>query len=107
MCKKANRTKNYIIDLVFIEGLEEDETMEQHFVEAKIMQTDVGEENVVEVEVQPSTEVQMMAEAQQKVMEMERLESKVVAKKRCTILYKVTLLENGNKIPNPNQFMWT
>ncbi len=33
-------------------------------MEAKTMQTNVGEENVVEVEVQPSIEVQAMAEAQ-------------------------------------------
>jgi hypothetical protein len=49
---------------VFIERLEEDKIVEQHFVETKTTQTDVGEENVVEAEVQPSIEVQVMAEAQ-------------------------------------------
>jgi hypothetical protein len=88
--RKQIGLKVTLVDLVFIEGSKEDEAMEQHFVEAKIMQTDVGEENVVEVEVQPSTEVQMMAEAQQKVMKMERLESKVVTKRRRTILYRYT-----------------
>jgi hypothetical protein len=34
-------------------------------------------------------------------MEMERHESKVVAKTRCTILDRATLLEKGIKIPNP------
>jgi hypothetical protein len=35
-CKRTNRTRNYItlVDIVFIEELEEDEAMEQHFVEA-------------------------------------------------------------------------
>jgi RIO-like serine/threonine protein kinase len=48
-----------------------------------------------------------MAKAQQRVMEMEQHEAKVVAKRECTILDKVTLLEKGMKIPNPKQFMWT
>jgi DNA-directed RNA polymerase subunit RPC12/RpoP len=69
-------------------------------VEAKTMQTNVGEENVVEVEVRPSIEVQVMAEAQRRVIEMERCESKVLVKKKHTILYRVTLLEKGIKISN-------
>jgi hypothetical protein len=44
---------------VFIEKLEEDEAVDQHFVEAYIVQMDVGEENVVEVEVQPYKKVQV------------------------------------------------
>jgi hypothetical protein len=35
---------------MFIEELEEDKAMEQHFVEAQKMQKDAREENVVEVE---------------------------------------------------------
>jgi hypothetical protein len=31
----------------------------------------------------------------------------MVAKRRCTILDRVTLLEKGIKIPNPEHFMWT
>jgi hypothetical protein len=53
-----------LVHLVFIERLEEDKIVEQHFVETKTTQTDVGEENVVEAKVQPSIEVQVMAEAQ-------------------------------------------
>jgi hypothetical protein len=59
------------------------------------------------VEVQQSIEAQVKVKAQQKVMEIERCESKVVAKRRCVILDKVTLLEKGIKIPNLEQFMWT
>jgi hypothetical protein len=40
-------------------------------------------------------------------MEIERRETEVIAKRRCAILDKVTLLKKGIKIPNPNQFMWT
>jgi hypothetical protein len=40
-------------------------------------------------------------------MEMERHESKVVAKKKHTILDRATLLEKGIKIPNLERFMWT
>jgi hypothetical protein len=39
-----------------------------------------------------------MVEAQQRVMEMEKRELKVVAKRRCAILNRVTLLEKGIKI---------
>jgi hypothetical protein len=39
-------------------------------------------------------------------MEIENQELESVAMKRCTILDKTTLLENGIKIPNPEQFMW-
>jgi hypothetical protein len=31
----------------------------------------------------------------------------VVAKRRCAILDKATLLKKGIKIPDPKQFMWT
>jgi DNA-directed RNA polymerase subunit RPC12/RpoP len=47
-----------------------------------------------------------MAEAQERVMEMERCDSKVIVKRRHTILDKVTLLEKSIKIPNLDQFMW-
>ncbi len=72
------------------------------------MQKDAREENIVEVEVQTSTKmhvevqqttkVQVMAKAQQRAMEMERHESKVVAKRKCTILDRATFLEKGIKI---------
>jgi hypothetical protein len=42
-----------------------------------------------------------MAKAQRRVMEIERCELKVVAKRRCAILDKATLLDKGIKIPNP------
>ncbi len=53
-----------LLHLVFIERLEENEVVEQHFVETKTTQMDIGEENLVEAEVQPSIEVQAMAKAQ-------------------------------------------
>ncbi len=53
-----------LVHPMFIERLEEDEVVEQHFMETKTTQTDVGEENVVEAKVQPSKEVQVMAIAQ-------------------------------------------
>jgi TPP-dependent indolepyruvate ferredoxin oxidoreductase alpha subunit len=59
------------------------------------------------VEVQQSIEVQAMAKTQQKAMEMERRESEVVAKRRCIIMDRATLLEKGIKIPDPDRFMWT
>jgi len=41
-------------------------------------------------------------------MEMEiRRESKAMAKRKHTILDRVTFLDNGIKIPNLNLFMWT
>jgi hypothetical protein len=39
-----------------------------------------------------------MVKAQQRAMEMKRHELKVVAKRRCAILDRVTLLEKGTKI---------
>jgi hypothetical protein len=45
------------VDLVFIEESKEDEVVEQQFVEAQTTQTNIGEENVIEVEVQTSIEV--------------------------------------------------
>ncbi len=44
---------------MFIEKSKEDESMEQHFVEAQIVQKATKEENVVEVEEELSIEVQM------------------------------------------------
>jgi predicted Holliday junction resolvase-like endonuclease len=64
LARKQTRLKATLVDLVFYEGLEEDEIVKQHFVEAMTMQTWVGEENIVEEKVQPSTEVQVMAKAQ-------------------------------------------
>jgi hypothetical protein len=40
-------------------------------------------------------------------MEMEKHEVEVIAKRRCTILDRVILLEKGIKIPDPEHFMWT
>jgi hypothetical protein len=40
-------------------------------------------------------------------MEIERNELEVVAKRRRVILYIVTLMEKGIKIPNLERFMWT
>jgi hypothetical protein len=48
-----------------------------------------------------------MVEAQQKAMEMEKREVEVIAKRRHTILDRVTLLEKGIKILDPERFMWT
>ncbi len=53
------------------------------------------------MEVQQSIEAQAMAKAQQKVMEIKRCEWKTITKRRCVILDKVTLLEKGIKIPDP------
>ncbi len=44
---------------MFIEEWEQEEAVEQHFVEAQEVQRDGGEENVVEVEVQLSTGMQV------------------------------------------------
>ncbi len=48
-----------------------------------------------------------MAKAQQKVMEIERCELETIMKRRCAILDKVTILEKGIKIPDPERFIWT
>jgi hypothetical protein len=40
-------------------------------------------------------------------MEMEKREAEAIAKRRCTILDKVTLLEKGIKILDLERFMWT
>jgi len=40
-------------------------------------------------------------------MEMEQCETEAVAKRKCVILDKATLLEKGIKILDPEQFMWT
>jgi hypothetical protein len=40
-------------------------------------------------------------------MEMEQREAKVIVKRRCAILDRVTFLEKGIKIPDPKHFMWT
>ncbi len=57
------------------------------------------------MEVQQSTKVQAMAKAQQRAMEIKRCESKIITKRKCAILDKITLMEKG--IPNPERFMWT
>ncbi len=44
---------------MFIEESKKDEVVEQHFVEAQMVQKDAREENVVMVEEQLSIEVQM------------------------------------------------
>jgi hypothetical protein len=48
-----------------------------------------------------------MVEAQRRAMEIERHESKIVAKRRCMILDRITFLKKGIKTPDPKQFMWT
>jgi hypothetical protein len=40
-------------------------------------------------------------------MGMEQCEAEAIAKKKCVILDRVTLLEKGIKIPDPKHFMWT
>jgi hypothetical protein len=51
--------------------------------------------------------VQAKAEAQRKAMEIERCELEVIAKRKCAILNRATLLEKGIKIPDLEQFTWT
>jgi hypothetical protein len=46
----------------------------------------------------------MMVKAQRRVMEMEKCEAEAVTEKKRTLLDRVTLLEKGIKIPNPDQF---
>ncbi len=48
-----------------------------------------------------------MAKAQRRLMEMEQCEMEAVAKRRCAILDKTTLMDKGIKIPNYEHFMWT
>jgi hypothetical protein len=48
-----------------------------------------------------------MAKAQQRAMEMEKHELEAITRKIHTMLDKVTLLNKGIKILNPEQFMWT
>ncbi len=48
-----------------------------------------------------------MAKTQQRLMEMEQYEMETIAKKRCAILDRATLLEKGIKILDPKHFMWT
>jgi hypothetical protein len=40
-------------------------------------------------------------------MEMEQYEAEMLAKRRPTILDRVTLLDKGIKILDPEHFMWT
>ncbi len=80
------------------------------FVEPQTPQKAAREENIVEaqeqlsievqVELQQATIVQEMAKAQRKVMEMERHESKIIMKRKRTILDSVTFLKKNIKIPN-------
>jgi len=60
--QRNNKPRVTSIDLMFIEELEEDEV-----VEARTMQKDVGEENIVEVENNLSIEVQMEVQQSTKV----------------------------------------
>jgi len=80
------------------------------FVETQTPQKAIREENIVEaqeqlsievqVKLQQATTVQEMAKTQQKVMEMERHESKIIMKRKRTILDSVTFLKKSIKIPN-------
>jgi len=79
-------------------------------VETQTPQKAIREENIVEaqeqlsievqVKLQQATTVQEMAKTQQKVMEMERHESKIIMKRKRTILDNVTFLKKSIKIPN-------
>jgi hypothetical protein len=79
-------------------------------VETQTPQKAIREENIVEaqeqlsievqVKLQQATTVQEMAKTQQKVMEMERHESKIIMKRKRTILDSVTFLKKSIKIPN-------
>ncbi len=100
-----------------IEELKENEATKEHFVEAQTMQKDAREEKVVakekhlstkvQLKVQQATKVQTTVEAQQKAMEMEQHEAEAIAKRRCVILDRTTLLEKGIKILDLERFMWT
>ncbi len=48
-----------------------------------------------------------MAKAHQRLMEMEQCEVEVIAKRRCTILDIITLVEKGINIPDLKHFVWT
>jgi hypothetical protein len=48
-----------------------------------------------------------MVEAQRRAMEIKRRELEVVAKRRCVILDRATLMEKGIKILDLVRFMWT
>ncbi len=79
-------------------------------METQTPQKAIREENIVEaqeqlsievqVKLQQATTVQEMAKTQQKVMEMERHESKIIMKRKRTILDSVTFLKKSIKIPN-------
>ncbi len=75
-------------------------------MEAQAAQIDEGEDAVVEATIQPSTKVQALIETQLKVMEIERCKLDVAAKRRCTIMDRVTFLDKGICILDPKQFMW-
>jgi hypothetical protein len=74
--------------------------MEQKYVKAQTSQMDTGEEDVVETRIQPSTEVQALTEAQLRVMEIDMRESNAIARKRHTIMDKITFMEKVIRIPN-------
>jgi hypothetical protein len=63
---------------MFIEDSKEDKVAKQQYVDAHIVQTNTGKENVVEAEVRPSIEVQVMAKAQQRTTKIKRRESKAI-----------------------------
>jgi hypothetical protein len=80
------------INPTFIEELEDDEGVEQHFVEEQTMEKDIREENIMEVEEHLLLEIHVeynkpkrckqIAKAQRRAMEMERREVEVVVKRR-------------------------
>jgi len=47
--KEQTRPRATSIDLVFIKESKDDKAMEQHFVDAQIMEKDTREENIIEV----------------------------------------------------------
>ncbi len=89
------------MDLVYIEGLDEDEGVEQQSVEERIAQKDAKEEEVLEAWVHPLIEVQ------QNVMEIDMTVPKAIeARRQTTIMDRTTLLDKGIHILDLDRFMW-
>ncbi len=57
--KKQTRLRSTSIYPMFIDESEDDEAVEQHFVEAQTMEKDTREENIIKVEEQLSLEIQV------------------------------------------------
>lgn len=86
---------------MYIEGSDEDEGVEQQFVEERIAQKDAKEEEVLEAWMHPLIEVQ------QNVMEIDMTAPKAIeARRRTTIMDRTTLLDKGIHILDLDRFMW-